>query len=145
MISDFVKGRKKYDLPEPVQQGITFHRSIDEFTDNHPATIAAKQFFRPDYRLYAGAVIDVIYDHFLANDKDEFTEQSLSMFTQSVYTTLQSNFSILPESFQKKFLFCIICNYMTDLPTIYMWGLKEVSDGSGVQNQKYLTDHKSGF
>ena len=30
MISDHVKGKKKFDLPEKIQRGITLHRNIDE-------------------------------------------------------------------------------------------------------------------
>ena len=70
MISDFVKGKKKFDYPFRIQQGIMLHRLIDDFTDNHPATKEAKEFFRPDYRLYSGAFVDVVYDHFLAIDEN---------------------------------------------------------------------------
>ena len=75
MISDFVKGRKKYDYPQEIQHGILLHREIDNFTDTHPATKTAKEIFRPAYRLYAGSFIDVVYDHFLALDENEFTEK----------------------------------------------------------------------
>ena len=64
LISDFVKGKKRFDYPEPIQQGITIHRAIDDFTDTHEAIASAKQIFRPAYRLYAGAFVDVVYDHF---------------------------------------------------------------------------------
>ena len=47
MISDFVKGKKKFDYSEGIQKGITFHRAIDEFTDSHPTTKKAKEFLRP--------------------------------------------------------------------------------------------------
>src|SRR4029077_7560850 len=55
MISDFVKGKRKFDYPSGIQKGIDLHRAIDQFTDQHSATKEAKEFFRPDYRLYAGA------------------------------------------------------------------------------------------
>ena len=74
MISDFVKGKRKYDYPQKIQQGIAVHREIDRFTDTHPVTKEAKEIFRPAYRLYAGPLIDVVYDHFLANDIDQFPD-----------------------------------------------------------------------
>jgi len=46
MISDYVKGKKKFDYPIKIQQGIHLHRLIDEFTDFHPITKEAKQFFK---------------------------------------------------------------------------------------------------
>jgi len=106
MISDYVKGRKKFDFPESILNGITLHRKIDEFTDNHPQTKRAKEFFKPAYRLYAGAFVDVVYDHFLACDRKEFAEPSdLRIFCQEVYQILQANFSILPPRFQKMFTY----------------------------------------
>jgi acyl carrier protein phosphodiesterase len=47
MISDFVKGKKRFSFSERIQQGIMLHRSIDEFTDAHDATKKAKQFLKP--------------------------------------------------------------------------------------------------
>ena len=72
MISDFVKGKKRFDYSEPVQKGITLHRAIDTFTDEHEATKEAKKFFKPVVGLYAGAFMDIVYDHFLATDENEF-------------------------------------------------------------------------
>ena len=48
MISDFIKGNKKLNYISGIQKGIMLHRAIDEFTDNHPATKLAKEFFRKD-------------------------------------------------------------------------------------------------
>src|SRR3982750_1233909 len=77
MISDFVKGRDKFSFSGKIQQGIALHREIDQFTDVHPATQKAKSIFRPSYRLYSGAIMDVLYDHFLANDASVFDDDSL--------------------------------------------------------------------
>src|SRR6266498_5737073 len=88
MISDFVKGKKKYGYSEEIQQGIALHREIDRFTDTHAGTKEAKEIFRPAYRLYAGALIDVVYDHFLALDENEFTDESLKAFTIKTYSLL---------------------------------------------------------
>jgi acyl carrier protein phosphodiesterase len=103
IISDFVKGKKKFDYPLGIQRGINLHRAIDTFTDSHTATKEAKEAFRPHYRLYAGAFIDVVYDHFLANDENEFTENTLMEFSQAVYGTLEQNKEWLPDRFQKMF------------------------------------------
>ena len=44
MISDFVKGKKKFDYPGGIQAGMQLHRAIDTFTDAHPATKEAAIF-----------------------------------------------------------------------------------------------------
>lgn len=104
MISDFVKGKKQYEYPEKIQRGIKLHRAIDEFTDNHPATAQIKQFFRPAYRLYAGAFTDVVYDYFLANDEVEFpTPGQLKEFTQKTYSSLARNTAFFPAGFANMF------------------------------------------
>jgi acyl carrier protein phosphodiesterase len=74
MISDFVKGKQKLDYPIAIQQGIMLHRFIDSFTDSHAVTRQAKSFFKEAYGLYAGPLVDVVYDHFLANDPLRFPE-----------------------------------------------------------------------
>jgi len=93
MINDYVKGKKKFDYPLDIQKGMLLHRAIDHFTDHHSATQKAKQFFKTDYRLYAGAFVDVLYDHFLANDIAEFASDiELNLFCQTTYASLQNNF-----------------------------------------------------
>jgi len=99
MISDFVKGKAQYMFNGNIQKGIQLHRSIDEFTDGHPMTIRAKEIFRPAYRLYSGAIMDVIYDHFLATDPALFNNASLLSFTSDVYTLLEEQSAQLPPNF----------------------------------------------
>ena len=104
MISDFVKGKKKFNFTDTVQKGIVLHRAIDEFTDKHPVTLEAKKFFKPAYGLYAGAFMDIVYDHFLANDPHEFErEEDLKAFSQGVYQQISHYQHDLPERFQQVF------------------------------------------
>ncbi len=120
MITDFVKGRKQYDYPVAIQKGILLHRNIDTFTDNHPATRQLKSFFRPQYRLYSGAFADVVYDHFLAIDTNQFASNDiLKQFSARVYETLQSQFDYLPQGFQK------ILPYMKTYDWLYNYQFKE--------------------
>jgi acyl carrier protein phosphodiesterase len=105
MISDFVKGKKKFDYPDRVQMGITLHRKIDEYTDTHPATRQAKQFLKASAGLYAGSFVDIIYDHFLANDPYEFEEDALAVFTRHTYLQLETFDDLFPERFRQFFFY----------------------------------------
>jgi acyl carrier protein phosphodiesterase len=137
MISDFVKGKKKFDYPENIQKGISLHRSIDEFTDSHATTKKAKEIFRPAYRLYSAAFIDVVYDHFLANDENEFPGSSLLSFSENVYSTLDKHINYLPERFSKMFPYMQMQNWL------YHYKTKagaERSFGGVVRRSKYLTE-----
>ncbi len=108
MISDFVKGKKKFDYSNSIQKGISLHRAIDEFTDFHPVTDRAKQFFRPVYRLYSSVFTDVVYDHFLATDSAQFVnDQALAAFSSETYQVLSLYLNIIPENFSRMLPFMI--------------------------------------
>jgi acyl carrier protein phosphodiesterase len=143
MISDYVKGKKQFDYPPEIQKGIRLHRAIDEFTDTHPVTQELKAFFRPQYRLYSGAFADVVYDHFLANDTDEFpSDNILKQFTGSIYDVLEKDLEKLPASFQQAF------PYMKQYDWLYnyrhRWGM-EKSFGGLVRRSAYLTESSIAF
>ena len=136
MISDFVKGRKKFDYVEAIQKGITLHRNIDTFTDDHEATKNAKQFFRPAVGLYAGAFVDVAYDYFLANDENEFKEDNeLIDFSLSVYNELDRHQQMLPERFTRLLPYMQKENWLYNYRTF--WGI-EKSFGGLMHRAKYL-------
>lgn len=105
MISDFVKGSARFSFNGFIQKGISLHRSIDHYTDTHPATKTAKSFFQPFYRLYSGAIMDVLYDHYLAADPAVFTEASLKAFTAETYNHLADHSPELPPRFLTVFAF----------------------------------------
>src|ERR1041385_825503 len=100
MISDFVKGKQKFNFPEDVQKGIMLHRMIDTFTDGHAATKEAREILKPFADRYATAFVDVIYDHFLAVDENEFPLNKLEYFANETYHALKNNERILPEKFR---------------------------------------------
>lgn len=120
MISDFVKGKAKYTYPAAIQNGIQLHRLIDEFTDAHPVTADAKNYFRPQYRLYSGAFVDVVYDHFLSTDAYQFKVYgNLYAFSQEVYQLLDKNVLLFPPRFQKMY------GYMKSQNWLYNYQFKE--------------------
>jgi acyl carrier protein phosphodiesterase len=112
MISDFVKGKKKFEYPERIQMGIALHRKIDEYTDTHPATRQAKEFLKNSAGPYAGAFIDIVYDHFLANDPYEFEEGVLAIFAQNTYAQLESTQKGFPEKSHRFFYYMRTQNWL---------------------------------
>jgi acyl carrier protein phosphodiesterase len=142
MISDYVKGKKKFDYPSAIQKGIMLHRAIDTFTDTHEATKEAKEIFRPHYRLYSGAFVDVVYDHFLATDATEFTESLLLDFSQQVYTTLDKQVQWFPERFATMFPYMKEHNWLFNYRT--RWGTGK-SLGGVVRRAAYLTESDTAF
>lgn len=137
LISDFVKGKKKFDYPEGIQKGIALHRAIDTFTDDHEATRLAKTIFSPAYRLYSGAFIDVVYDHFLANDPNEFSTESLRNFSEKVYRILEAHFEYLPERFARMFPYMKQQDWLFNYSTVRG---TELSFGGLVRRARYLEE-----
>jgi acyl carrier protein phosphodiesterase len=142
MISDFVKGKKKFDYPPVVQCGMTLHRMIDAFTDEHSVTKEAKSIFKPFVGLYAGAFMDVVYDHFLATDQQEFPNGSLAEFSQNIYQILYAHINILPDRF------AAMLPYMKNQDWLYNYsnadGIEKSFEGV-VRRAAYLDSSKAVF
>ncbi|MBS1690197.1 MAG: DUF479 domain-containing protein [Bacteroidetes bacterium] len=105
LIADHVKGKLALEqYPEGIKQGILLHRKIDMFTDTHPSVKRAKILFKPDYGLYAGAIIDCLLDHYLATDPKYFkTEATLLKFTEDTYAMVEKNAAWFPDTFARYF------------------------------------------
>ncbi|MBN8788754.1 MAG: DUF479 domain-containing protein [Terrimonas sp.] len=142
MISDFVKGKQKDSYPAGIHKGIMLHREIDSFTDAHPATAKAKEFFRPAYRLYSGAFIDIVYDHFLANDNIIFPEKALMDFSQATYSILDKYNNDLPLTFKAMLPYMKQHNWLFNYR--YRWGIKN-SFGGLVHRAKFMHDSNAAF
>ena len=142
LISDYVKGKKQYDYPAGIHKGIVLHRAIDNFTDTHSATKRAKEVYRPYYRLYSGAFIDVLYDHFLAVDPTEFSDESLLSFSTNVYNTIDKYSTFLPGEFAAMFPYMKLQNWLYNYRT--NWGT-EKSLGGVVRRSAYLTESDTAF
>ena len=128
MISDFVKGKKQFDYPATIQTGIQLHRAIDTFTDTHAATQQLKEFFKPQYRLYAGAFADIVYDYFLANDHNEFVnEEALKLFTEKAYTSLDANREWFGEKFGQMYPYLKTQNWLYNYRLD--WGIQKSFEG----------------
>jgi acyl carrier protein phosphodiesterase len=112
IISDFVKGKAQYTYPAEIQKGIRLHRAIDAFTDAHAATKEAANFFKTPYRLYSGAIVDVLYDHFLAKDATVFPGEALLPFSQQVYRMLEHQAAHLPATFARVFIYMKTENWL---------------------------------
>ncbi len=95
-IADMVKGQKINGYDPAVVQGIKLHRQIDGFTDAHPLFLQSKERLRKKYRLYAGVVVDMYYDHFLAKNWERYSALHLGDFVANAYAILEKRQAILP-------------------------------------------------
>jgi len=99
-IGDYIKGKKYTHYAPPIQKGIIMHRNIDDFTDKSPVPKKVKPLFSSFFHKYAGIVIDLFYDHFLAVNWYKFSEQPLEDFIKDFYVILERNNELLPDQVQ---------------------------------------------
>jgi acyl carrier protein phosphodiesterase len=102
LLGDFVKGRERLQQYSPaVCAGILLHRAIDRYTDAHPTVHTSCALISSARRRFAGILVDVFYDHFLARHWQRYTEQPLEDFTRQVYATLLPHMASYPERLQR--------------------------------------------
>ncbi|HUG82141.1 MAG TPA: ACP phosphodiesterase [Bryobacterales bacterium] len=102
MMGDFLKGIGASGYPAAIQEGIRLHRGIDSFTDAHPVFARSRRRFEPPYRRYAGVLVDVFYDHFLAAGWSTYSpHESLASFAHRSYAILSSAPVDLPPRMQR--------------------------------------------
>jgi acyl carrier protein phosphodiesterase len=97
LLGDFVKGHVADSPYSPgIRKGIKTHRKVDVFTDSHRKFLESKKLISPERRRFAGVIIDLTFDHFLAKNWKSYSNRELGSFTQGVYGMLMKNRSILP-------------------------------------------------
>ena len=101
LLGDFRTGIPLSHYPPLVQRGIQNHIKIDRYTDQHPIVKQAKIRFSQPQRRFAGIILDVLYDHYLAQNWHTYSQLSLEAFTQQVYQILQAHHEILPPKLQR--------------------------------------------
>jgi acyl carrier protein phosphodiesterase len=117
-MGDYVKGKNYNSYPDLVRKGILIHRDIDTYTDMHPITRRSKLRIVSRYHKYAGIIIDIFYDHFLASMWDDFSSLPLQDFVSRTYDLLKRNYKVLPEAIKRWFPTFLENNWMMAYQTV---------------------------
>lgn len=96
-IADSVKGSAYQKFPEGIKKGILLHRAIDFYSDNHPVFLKSVERLRPGYRKYAGVIVDIFYDHYLAKNWKGYSDQPLEQYAGYVHSLMLKNILLMPE------------------------------------------------
>ena len=113
-IADHIKGNKFTHLDPKIQQGIKLHRQIDTYTDTHEITRISKRRLHKRYGLFAGIVIDIFYDHYLAKNWNDYSAIPLKIYVNS-----EKTIQMIPYMVKYNWLY----NYK------YKEGIKSVLEG----------------
>ena len=97
LLADFVRGTAKEQYSADIQFEIYIHRLIDAYTDTHSIILNSKKLVEEKKRRYMGIVLDIFYDHKLAQNWHMYSDISLFDFTHRTYRLLQDNNTPLPK------------------------------------------------
>jgi acyl carrier protein phosphodiesterase len=97
LLPDILRWSELRAMPAKYQRGIECHRVIDSFADSHPVFRRSMGRIEAPFRRYAGVLIDVFYDHFLARTWSRYSPLPLAVFLDEVYASFPVHREELPE------------------------------------------------
>lgn len=106
LMGDFRRHLNGSLLPEAVTDGIENHQRVDKFTDGHIEVRELKKYFSRKRRRFAGIILDLAFDHFLAVHWERYSTEPRDEFIGYCYTCLADGMDLMPERMQR------IVNYM---------------------------------
>ncbi len=113
LMGDFVKGVVPVTFPTELSRHIKLHRYIDGLTQRSEMFRVSRRRLDPSLRHARSVLIDVFYDHFLACNWNDYSEQSLDDFAQDVYRGLQSCYDHLSPDLQHQLPHMIEHDWLT--------------------------------
>lgn len=100
-IADSTRSAEYGQFKPEVVEGIKLHHKIDFFTDNHPIVEESKERLRPTQSKYSPVVVDILYDHFLAKNFDDYSPVALEKFAERAYDLFHRRWDELPLPIQR--------------------------------------------
>lgn len=116
-MADGIRGKQFEHFPEDVQKGILLHRFIDTYTDSHDIFRKSTKRLHERYHHYAGVIVDIVYDHFLAKNWSQYSDEELELFVKRFYHSLHDNYDILTEKTQGLMPYMIERNWLLSYRT----------------------------
>jgi acyl carrier protein phosphodiesterase len=117
-MADGIRGKQFETYPPEIQKGIILHRFIDTYTDAHFVFRKSTKRLHEKYHHYAGVIVDVFYDHFLAKNWKNYSDESLVDFTNRFYQSLSDNYDFLSERTKGMMPYMIERNWLVSYQTV---------------------------
>jgi acyl carrier protein phosphodiesterase len=131
-MADGIRGTDYLIFPEGIKKGILLHRQIDTFTDAHPIYRKSKHRLHEKYGHYAGVIMDILYDHFLAKNWYQYSDVKLEDYAESFYKSLSKNYELLTEKTKKALPYMMARNWLVSYATI-----------AGIEMILFQMDHRT--
>lgn len=117
-MADGIRGKQFENYHSEIQEGIILHRFIDTYTDAHPIFRKSTKRLHHEYHHYAGVIVDVFYDHFLAKNWNTYSDENLTDFTNNFYQSLRDNYDFLSERAKGMMPYLIEQNWLLSYQTV---------------------------
>ncbi|MBZ4033714.1 acyl carrier protein phosphodiesterase [Flavobacterium sp. 17A] len=117
-MADGIRGKQFEHFPLDVQKGILLHRFIDTYTDSHDIFRKSTKRLHERYHHYSGVIVDIVYDHFLAKNWSNYSDEKLESFISRFYNSLHDNYEILSEKTQDLMPYMIGRNWLLSYRTV---------------------------
>lgn len=117
-MADGIRGNQYVNYDLEIQKGILLHRAIDTFTDAHPIFRQSTKRLHSNYHHYAGVIVDMYYDHFLAKNWDTYSNETLEKYAANFYQSLQNNQIILTSKIKDLLPYIIEHNWLLSYRSI---------------------------
>lgn len=117
-MADGIRGKDFESYPLEIQKGILLHREIDTYTDAHPIFRQSTKKLHEKYHHYAGVIVDVFYDHFLAKNWKNYSDEKLEEFVERFYQSLYDNNTMLSERTKEIMPYMIKHNWLVSYQTV---------------------------
>lgn len=99
-MGDFVKGPLGDAYPPRLRQGIELHRRIDSFARDQIHFNRSRLRLGTQFGLYRGILVDLYYDHFLAQSWNQWSPEPLDDYLHRVRQVVEGQRFQLPERLQ---------------------------------------------
>jgi acyl carrier protein phosphodiesterase len=117
LMADGIRGKHFEDYPLEIQKGIILHRFIDTYTDAHLVFRKSTKRLHEKYHHYAGVIVDVFYDHFLAKNWNHYSDEKLEIYVARFYQSLLDNYEFLSERTKGMMPYMINQNWLVSYQT----------------------------
>jgi acyl carrier protein phosphodiesterase len=117
-MADGIHGKHFDTFPMEIQKGIILHRSIDTFTDAHPIFRQSTKRLHANYHHYSGIIVDIFYDHFLAKNWNDYSDERLVDYSERFYQSLRDNHDLLTLKTQKMLPYMVNHNWLLSYQSI---------------------------
>lgn len=123
LLGDFVKGRLENQYGTEIIKGIRTHRKVDSYTDANAKFLECKKLLEPERRRFAGIIIDLSFDHFLAKNWAQYSDVELNDFTNRVYSLLLKHESTLPQKLRDRLPYMVHDDWLGSYKNVDTIGL----------------------